>query len=77
MATHPSETEIERLAFGRLATAESLSLQRRPFNCGACLMRLIEFDYLLTLEPTNVVVSAQQQWVGDRNNWEHPCSYHT
>ena len=47
MATHVPEWEIERLALGRLTTAESLRVQRHLFKCGPCLQRLLALEILL------------------------------
>src|SRR3954465_866570 len=46
MATHVSETDIESLALGRLATADSIRVQRHLFKCGDCLKRLLALEIL-------------------------------
>jgi hypothetical protein len=50
MPVHVSESDVERLALGRLTTPESLRVQRHLYECGPCLKRLIEIEYQLTLE---------------------------
>jgi hypothetical protein len=47
MEAHVSETDIERLALGRLPTAKSIRVQRHLFKCGPCLQRLIGIEVQL------------------------------
>jgi len=47
---HASEDEIENLALGRLATADSIRVQRHLYKCGHCLRRLIRTAVILAQE---------------------------
>src|SRR4051794_9450416 len=47
MSNHVAETDIERLALGRLTTSESLRVQRHLFKCGDCLKLLLALEILL------------------------------
>lgn len=47
MTKHPFESQIEKLALGRLRTLDSIKIQCHLFNCGPCLRRLIEIEFSL------------------------------
>jgi hypothetical protein len=58
MPEHVSEDDIERLAHGRLPTADSLRVQRHLFNCDLGLKRLIEIEYQIAVEEAIVGTRA-------------------
>lgn len=45
-----SEEQLENLALGKLATNESIRVQRHIFGCPDCLRKLIEITYILELQ---------------------------
>jgi hypothetical protein len=47
MPNHVPNRDIERLALGRLTTAESLRVQRHLFKCGDCLKHLLALEIML------------------------------
>jgi hypothetical protein len=44
---HPTETEIEDLAFGKLKTLDSLRVQTHLFSCEPCLKYLLKVELVL------------------------------
>ena len=63
MTTHVGESDIERLALGKLKTSESLRVQRHLFKCRPCLHRLIEIEVHLA---SRELIEGDRAPVADR-----------